>query len=122
MGGAPAANAVAHFERFFDHGEMDPKWEGNPSGRDRYKAYLAIAAGKRTDREAGDTIPFGDVHVDVVASTGAVLMASQSTVAAPPNPLLPDAEAKAPNKTENSQYDRRARVVPQASRFSTSAI
>ena len=28
VGGAPAANAVAHFERFFDHGEMDPKWEG----------------------------------------------------------------------------------------------
>src|SRR3954468_20119955 len=27
VGGAPAANAVAHFDRFFDHGEMDPKWE-----------------------------------------------------------------------------------------------
>src|SRR5450432_2116513 len=29
VGGAPAANQVAHFERFFDHGEMDPKWEQN---------------------------------------------------------------------------------------------
>src|SRR3954451_17435810 len=29
VGGAPAANAVAHFDRFFDHGEMDPKWEQN---------------------------------------------------------------------------------------------
>src|SRR3954463_8356246 len=26
LGAAPAADAVAHFERFFDHGEMDPKW------------------------------------------------------------------------------------------------
>src|SRR3954466_5567307 len=27
VGGAPAANAVAHFDRFFDHGEVDTKWE-----------------------------------------------------------------------------------------------
>ena len=73
VGGAPAANAVAHFDRFFDHGEMDPKWEQNRAGEDRYHAYLAIAAGKRTMVNAGDTIPFGDVHVDVVASHGAVL-------------------------------------------------
>src|ERR1700704_3705778 len=48
LGGAPAANAVAHFERFFDHGEMDPRWEQNRGIEERYKAYLAIAVGKRT--------------------------------------------------------------------------
>src|SRR5215831_12218152 len=48
VGGAPAANAVAHFERFFDHGEMDTKWEQGRGIEDRYKAYLDIAAGRRT--------------------------------------------------------------------------
>jgi len=102
VGGAPAADAVAHFERFFDHGEMDPKWEGNPSGGDRYKAYLAIAAGKRTIVKPGDTIPFGDARVDVVASSGAVLGKPINGGGAP-NPYCRDAEVKEPNKTENSQ-------------------
>jgi competence protein ComEC len=102
VGGAPAANAVAHFERFFDHGEMDPKWEGNPSGVDRYNAYLAIAAGKRTIVKPGETIPFGDAHVDVVASSGAVLNKPINGGGAP-NPYCRDAEVKEPNKTENSQ-------------------
>src|SRR5437868_2710020 len=73
VGGAPAANAVAHFERFFDHGEMDPKWEQGRGIDERMSAYLAIAAGKRTIVHAGDTIPLAGVRVDVVASHGAVL-------------------------------------------------
>src|SRR5205823_5715219 len=73
VGGAPAANAIAHFERFFDHGEMDPKWEQNRGIEERYAAYLAIAAGKRTIVKAGDTIPLRGVRVAVVASQGAVL-------------------------------------------------
>src|SRR5204863_7735170 len=73
VGGAPAANSVAHFERFFDHGEMDMKWEQNRGIEDRYAAYLAIAAGKRTIVKAGDTIPLNGLRVDVVASQGAVL-------------------------------------------------
>src|SRR3954467_9514740 len=44
VGGAPAANAVAHFERFFDHGEVDPKWEQGRGIEDRYRDYLAMAA------------------------------------------------------------------------------
>src|SRR5436305_12058781 len=63
VGGAPAANAVAHFERFFDHGEMDPKWEQNRGIEDRYRAYLAIAAGKRTIVKPGDSIPLRGVRV-----------------------------------------------------------
>src|ERR1700750_1684666 len=70
LGGAPAANAVAHFERFFDHGEMDPKWEQNRGIEERYKAYLAIAAGKRTIVKAGDTIPFAGARIDVVSAQG----------------------------------------------------
>src|SRR3954469_1515925 len=73
VGGAPAANAVAHFESFIDHGKMDPAWEQNRTGEERYRAYLAIATGRRRIVNAGDTIPFGDVHVDVVASHGSVL-------------------------------------------------
>src|SRR5262245_64231149 len=72
VGGAPAANAVAHFERFFDHGDMDPKWEQNRGIDDRYKAYLDIAAGKRTIVKTGDAIPLRGVRVDVVASGGRV--------------------------------------------------
>src|SRR5262249_53517419 len=63
VGGAPAANAVARFDRFFDHGEMDPKWEQNTGIEQRYAAYLAIARGKRTIVKPGDTIPFGDARV-----------------------------------------------------------
>src|SRR6476661_9186792 len=55
VGGAPAANAIAHFDRFFDHGEMDPKWEQNRGIEERYGAYVAMAAGKRTIVKAGDT-------------------------------------------------------------------
>jgi len=102
VGGAPAANAVAHFDRFFDHGEMDPKWEQNRAGEERYRAYLAIAAGKRTIVNAGDTIPFGDVHVDVVASHGTVLTKPINGGGAA-NSYCRDAEVKPPNTTENSQ-------------------
>jgi competence protein ComEC len=102
VGGAPAANAVAHFDRFFDHGEMDPKWEQNRAGEDRYRAYLAIAAGKRTIVNAGDTIPFGDVHVDVVASHGTVL-SNPINGGGAANSYCRDAEVKAPNTSENSQ-------------------
>src|SRR5205823_13648149 len=102
VGGAPAANAVAHFERFFDHGEMDPKWEQNRGIEDRYKAYLAIAAGKRTIVKAGDTIPLRGVRVAVVASQGAVL-GKPINGGGRPNSFCAEAERKEPNKTENSQ-------------------
>jgi competence protein ComEC len=102
LGGAPAANGVAHFERFFDHGEMDPKWEGNQAGGDRYNAYLAIAAGKRTIVKPGDTIPFEGARVDVVAASGAVLTKPINRGGGP-NPFCRGAEVKEPNKTENSQ-------------------
>src|SRR5437763_8969446 len=102
VGGAPAATSVAHFERFCDHGEMDMKWEQNRGIEDRYAAYLAIAAGKRTIVKAGDTIPLNGLRVDVVASQGAVLSKPINGGGAP-NPFCKDAETKEPNKTENSQ-------------------
>ena len=102
IGGAPAANAVAHFDRFFDHGEMDAKWEQGRGIEDRMSAYLAIAAGKRTIVSAADTIPLTGVRVDVVASHGAVL-GKAINGGGRPNPYCKDAEAKEPNKTENSQ-------------------
>ena len=102
LGGAPAADAVAHFERFFDHGEMDPKSEQNRGIEDRYKAYLAIAAGKRTIVKAGDTIPFAGARVDVVAAQGAVIAKAINHGGAA-NPYCAGADAKPPNTTENSQ-------------------
>ena len=102
VGGAPAANAVAHFDRFFDHGEMDPKWEQNASGGARYKAYVDIAAGKRTTTNAGDTIPLAGVRVDVVASHGSVL-AKPINHGGAKNTFCDPADAKPPNLTENSQ-------------------
>jgi competence protein ComEC len=102
VGGAPAANAVALFERFFDHGEMDPKWEQNRGIEERYKAYLAIAAGKRTIVKAGDAIPLRGVRVAVVASQGAVI-GKPINGGGQSNPYCADAERKEPNKTENSQ-------------------
>ena len=102
IGGAPAANAVAHFDRFFDHGEMDPKWEQGRGIEDRMSAYVAIAAGRRTIVNAGDTIPLEGLRVDVVASHGSVLGKAINGGGAA-NPYCKDAEVKEPNKTENSQ-------------------
>lgn len=102
VGGAPAANAVAHFDRFFDHGEMDPKWEQNANGRARYDAYLEIAQNKRTVTNAGDRIPFDDVRVDVVASHGSVI-AKPLNGGGAHNPFCNPPDAKPPNTTENSQ-------------------
>jgi beta-lactamase superfamily II metal-dependent hydrolase len=102
LGGAPNANAVAHFERFFDHGEIDPKWEQNRGFEERYKDYLAIATGKRTIVKAGDTVPLKGARVDVVSSQGAVLNKAING-GGKANPFCAGAEVKPPNKTENSQ-------------------
>src|SRR5262245_13181080 len=102
VGGAPAAHAVAHFERFFDHGEMDTKWEQNRGIDDRYKAYLDVAAGRRTIVKPGDRIPFGAARVDVVSSNGAVIQKPINGGGAA-NPFCANAESKDPNTTENSQ-------------------
>ena len=102
VGGAPAANAVAHFDRFFDHGEMDPKWGQNSGIEDRYSAYVNIARGKRTIVKPGDTIPFGRAHVEVVSSAGKVIDRAING-GGQQNPFCKDAEIKPPNTTENSQ-------------------
>jgi competence protein ComEC len=101
VGGAPPANDVAHFERFFDHGEIDPKWEQNANWETRYKAYLGIAHNRRTIVKAGDAVPLKGVRVDVVASQGSVLE-KPINHGGQPNSYCRDAEMKV-NKTENSQ-------------------
>jgi len=102
VGGAPAANGVAHFDRFFDHGEMDPKWESNATGGARWEAYKAIASGKRTIVNAGDTIPLAGVRVDVVSSHGEVITKSINGGGGK-NAYCNAADNKPPNTTENSQ-------------------
>jgi competence protein ComEC len=102
IGGAPAANKVAHFDRFFDHGEIDSKWEQNPGFEQRYRDYLAIAGPHRTSVKAGDVIPLKGLRLDVVASQGAVI-GKAINGGGQPNAYCKDAEVKPPNKTENSQ-------------------
>jgi beta-lactamase superfamily II metal-dependent hydrolase len=102
IGGAPAANAVAHFDRFFDHGDMDPKWETNATGGPRWNAYAAIAAGRRTIVNPGDTIPLAGVRVDVVSSHGEVIQKPINGGGAK-NAYCDPADVKPPNTTENSQ-------------------
>ena len=102
IGGAPAANAVARFDHFFDHGDVDSKWQQNRGIEDRWAAYLAMASGKRTIVHPGDTIPFGNAHVEVVASQGAVI-ARAINRGGQQNSFCRDAEVKPPNMTENSQ-------------------
>src|ERR1051326_1346406 len=102
VGGAPAANAVAHFDRFFDHGEMDPKWETNATGGARGEPHKAIAAGKRTIVNAGDTIPLAGVRVDVVSSHGEVIRKSINGGGGK-NAYCSAADNKPPNQTKNSQ-------------------
>lgn len=102
VGGVPGANKIAHFDHFFDHGEIDSKWEQNRGFEQRYSDYVAIAGSKRTIVKAGDAIPFDGVHVDVVASQGAVLPRAINK-GGEPNPSCKDAEVKPPNMTENSQ-------------------
>ena len=102
VGGVTGANNVAHFERVFDHGEIDPKWEQNAGYEQRYKDYLEIAHKKRTIVKAGDLVPLKGLRVDVVASQGQVL-SKPINHGGEPNPYCKDAEVKPPNKTENSQ-------------------
>ena len=102
VGGMPGANKVAHFDHFFDHGEIDSKWEQNRGFEQRYSDYLAIAGRKRTIVKAGDAIPFDGVHVNVVASQGVVLPKAINK-GGEQNLYCKDAETKPPNTTENSQ-------------------
>lgn len=102
VGGAPGANSIARFERFFDHGEIDPKWEQNRGFEQRYKDYLSIAHDKRTIVKAGDVIPLKGLRVDVVASQGEVL-SKPINHGGESNSYCKGAEVKPPNRTENSQ-------------------
>src|SRR5262245_10482831 len=120
VGGAPAADAIAHFDRFFDHGEMDPKWEQNRGIEDRYKAYLAIAAGKRRTASPGTRFRWGGWASASFRRRGP-WSTGRSTAAAPPIP-----SARTPRQRIRTRP--RTRRPPAswcrtaASRFSTSAI
>lgn len=102
VGGAPGANQVAHFDHFFDHGEVDMKWEQNKGIEQRYKDYLTAVNGRRTIVNPGDVLPLRGVRAQVVASHGDVI-AKAINDGGQPNPYCKDAEVKAPNMTENSQ-------------------
>jgi competence protein ComEC len=101
LGGVPAADKVAHFSRFFDHGELDPAYGQNRNFEQRYGDYVAVSAGKRTVVKPGDMIPLTGVRVEVVSAAGQVLKSPINRGG--PNPLCAGAEVKPPDKSENSR-------------------
>ena len=101
VGGAVAANNLVHFDRFFDHGDPDMKYNQNKGINERFKGYSDIAAVKRTIVKPGDLIPLNGVRVQVVSSAGEVLKAAIN--GGGPNPLCQGAEQHDPDQTENSR-------------------
>ena len=102
VGGAPAANAVAHFERFFDHGEMDPKWERTAPAKTATAPTLPSRR-QADDRQRGrhDSVwrrarGCGRVARHRVDQADQRRRRRQFR-------YCRDAEVKAPNTTENSQ-------------------
>ena len=102
VGGAVSANNVAHFDRFFDHGDPDMNYSQGAGIEDRFKAYLSVASNKRTIVKPGDTIPLAGVQVQVVSGAGEVLK-SPINGGGGPNPFCEGAEQHAPDKSENSR-------------------
>jgi len=101
VGGAVAANNLVHFDRFFDHGDPDMKYNQNKGINERFQGYAAIAAGKRTIVKPGDLIPLNGVRVQVVSAAGEVLKSPINHGG--PNPLCSGAEQHDPDQSENSR-------------------
>jgi competence protein ComEC len=102
VGGVVAANNVAHFDHFFDHGDPDMNYSQGAGIEDRFKAYLSVAANKRTIVKPGDLIPLAGVKVQVVSAAGEVLK-TPINGGGGPNPFCDGAEKHDPDKSENSR-------------------
>jgi competence protein ComEC len=98
-GGVAALAKLIPIVKFYDHG--DTIEQEKPRDIERWKAYLSVAAGKRTSVKPGDRIPLKGIRVDVVSSNGAVL--EKPINGGGPNPLCSGAAQKEPDKTENSR-------------------
>jgi len=99
VGGAPALAKMIPVGRFLDHG--DSIETTRPQDSARWKAYLAVAEGKRTTMHPGDRIPLKGVEARVVSSNGEVL--AKPINGGKANPLCQGAEQKPPDTTENGR-------------------
>jgi competence protein ComEC len=71
MGAAEALSKLIPIELYVDHGESVEI--DRPKAAEAYKAYLALAAGKRQSLQPGDRIPLAGVEAVVVAGGGKVV-------------------------------------------------
>ena len=96
VGGLEALAELVPIGQCYDHGttteESNQRW---------LDAYLRVCGDKRTAVEAGDTIPFGAVEIDVVASDGHLIMAPLNNGG--PNAQCVTAEQKAQASPENQR-------------------
>ena len=99
-GGAPALSKLIPVEKYLDHGDSIETQA--PQDAQRWQAYLAIAAGKRSSPKPGDRIPLKDVNVTVVSSNGEVL-AKAINGGMENAALCKDAQQKDPDLTENAR-------------------
>jgi beta-lactamase superfamily II metal-dependent hydrolase len=98
VGGVPTLAKLIPIEHYIDHGETV---EGEGRGADPWKAYKALAEGKRTIVKPGDKLPIPGITVEIVSAAGQVL--AKPINGGGPNPLCANAVNKDPDKTENAQ-------------------
>lgn len=96
VGGLQALADMLPIETCLDHGtnteESNQRW---------VDAYLGVCEEKRTAIEAGGTVPFGPVDVDIIASNNRLIAAPIN--GGGPNPLCVTAERKTQASPENQR-------------------
>ena len=96
VGGLEALAEMIPIGRCFDHGtnteESNQRW---------VDAYLSVCGDKRAAVQAGETIPFGPVEIDVIASDGRLIDTPVNGGAV--NSLCATAEQKAQASPENQR-------------------
>ena len=96
VGGLEALAEMIPIERCLDHGtnteESNQRW---------VDAYLAVCRDKRTAIESGETVPFGPVDIDIIASDNRLISATVN--GGGPNPLCATAERKTQASPENQR-------------------
>ena len=96
VGGLQALAEMIPIEKCFDHGTTTEE-----SNRQWLDAYLSVCGDKRAAVEAGETIPFGAVEIDVIASVGRLITTPVNDGES--NPLCATAERKPQASPENQR-------------------
>lgn len=99
VGGAPALAKLIPIGHYLDHG--DSIEAEDPRGAPLWKAYAALAAGKRTTLKPGDKLPLKGVDAIVVSANGQTI--NSPINGGGPNPFCQGAQTKPDDKTENQR-------------------